>query len=114
MAVCSSGGSVAVGSGVSVAVGCGVSVGGMAMTTRSPSMVGWMTITPGVPSRGGVTTTSGSSASGVGVNVGASWRVGTGVGVGGTSNSEKAQPTVVASKNSAAAKPARRALQPEL
>ena len=56
-------------------------------------MPGWMMMTPGAPSCGGVNTTSGGTESGVGVHVGASSRVGTGVAVGaGSRRSVALQP----------------------
>jgi hypothetical protein len=60
-------------------VGVGDCVGGTGINVLG-STPGGTTITPGVPSRGGVTTSKGWSHSGVGVKIGAGVRVGTGGG----------------------------------
>ena len=89
---------VAVGWGVDdgdgVAVTVAVSVGGNGITERG-STPGGMTMTPGVPALGGVTTINASIKSGVGVKVGAGMRVGTGVGVARAKRSPRAHPVSV-------------------
>lgn len=79
--------------GVGVGVTVKVGVSGMGKTERG-STPGGMTMTPGVPALGGVTTTMPWIKSGVGVNVGAATRVGGGVGVGRAKRSPAAQPRV--------------------
>lgn len=87
------------GSGVAVWVTVGVGDSGTGMTDRG-STPGGMTITPGVPALGGVTTINPWIKSGVGVNVGALTRVGGGVGVGRTKRLPTLHPLVTRMVNS--------------
>ena len=83
--------------GVGVGVTVKVDVAGIGITERG-STPGGMTMTPGVPWLGGVTTTIPWMKSGVGVKVGAATRLGGGVGVGRVNRSPAAQPSDASTK----------------